>query len=227
MPPTALVTGANRGIGLEVCRQLLALGHTVILTSRDEKAGQQAARSLNGPVHVVQMNVAVRDSVQRAADRIQSLGLQVDVLINNAGLLVSGGSLEVKDEVWLKSTAIQFLGPVWTCRTFVPGMVERNWGRVVNVSSGYGLYSEALQTSPPAYGVTKAALNAFTYHLAAEVPETIKVNAVCPGWVRTRMGGPDANRSVEEGAAGVVRAATLPDDGPTGAVFRDDRMLEW
>jgi NAD(P)-dependent dehydrogenase (short-subunit alcohol dehydrogenase family) len=105
-------------------------------------------------------------------------------------------------------------------------MVERGWGRVVNVSARYGLFSEGLK-GPAPYSLSKAALNALTRKLADEVPATVKVNAVSPGWVRTRMGGPAAPRAVEQGAASVVRLATLGDDGPTGRMFYDDQPVDW
>jgi NAD(P)-dependent dehydrogenase (short-subunit alcohol dehydrogenase family) len=191
MTRTALVTGGNRGIGLEVCRQLAKEGMTVILGSRDAKAG-----------------------------------VSVDVLVNNAGVYPGTSILESKDEDFHDAFEANFFGALRTCRAFVPGMIARKWGRVVNVTSGYGLFSEGLN-GPAPYSLSKAALDALTFKLAGEAGARVKVNAVCPGWVRTRMGGSGATRPVEKGAETIVWLAGLPDDGPTGGVFRDKKPLAW
>jgi NAD(P)-dependent dehydrogenase (short-subunit alcohol dehydrogenase family) len=227
MSRTVLVTGGNRGIGKEVCRQLLGKGLRVILTGRDLGACEQTVDELQqeGVVLPFLMDVANTESVDNCAAKLREEDIDVDILINNAAILTHSDSLEASREEWREATEINFLGPIRTCRAFVPGMVSRNWGRVVNVISGYGLYSQALASSPATYGVTKAALTAYTHKLAHEVPDTVKVNAISPGWVRTRMGGEDATRSVEEGAFGIVRAALLSNEGPTGQIFRDAKRL--
>ncbi len=214
---TALVTGGNRGIGLEVCRQLLKLGLRVVLTARDAKSGAAQAKKLGAEFHP--LDVTSEESV--AACKIP-----VDVLVNNAGVYPPGGVLDARAEDLRLGMEANFFGALRTCRAFVPGMLARGYGRVVNVTSGYGLFSEGLQ-GPAPYSLSKAALDALTVKLAQEVDGDVKVNAVCPGWVKTRMGGEGAPRPVEKGAETVVWLATLPKDGPSGGVFRDKKRLDW
>lgn len=222
---TALVTGGNRGIGLEVCRQLAKAGMTVILGSRDAKAGEQAAAEA-GAARAEPLDVASAKSVTDCAKRLEKAGLLVDVLVNNAGVYPGGSVLDSKDADFDEAFQANFFGALRTCRAFVPGMIARKWGRVVNVTSGYGLFSEGLN-GPAPYSLSKAALDALTVKLAREAGDGVKVNAVCPGWVRTRMGGSGASRPVEKGAETVVWLACLPDSGPTGGVFRDKKPLAW
>jgi NAD(P)-dependent dehydrogenase (short-subunit alcohol dehydrogenase family) len=229
MTRTALVTGGNRGIGLEVCRQLARLGHRVVLTARDEKGGGRAVESLakeGGDVSFEPLDVSREDSVFDCAERLTSGGRAVDVLVNNAGVYPQGGLLGTSPQVYRETLSINFLGALWTSLAFVPAMQRRRWGRVVNVTSGYGFLKDGVP-GPAAYALSKSALNALTVKLASEAGRGVKVNTADPGWVRTRMGGTGAPRSVEEGAAGIVWLATLPDDGPTGGFFRDRRRIGW
>jgi NAD(P)-dependent dehydrogenase (short-subunit alcohol dehydrogenase family) len=229
MPHTALVTGGNRGIGLEVCRRLAEEGLDVILTARDPVLGQRAARSLAGhglKVRFEPLDVAREGAAEALAARLLDAGERVEVLVNNAAVYPAGGVLDAPPGAFTEAVAANFLGPLWTCRAFVPGMLRAGYGRVVNVSSGAGAFSDGLP-GPAAYALTKAALNALTLKLAAEVRGDVKVNAVCPGWVRTRMGGRGAPRGVEAGADTVVWLATLPGDGPSGGFFRDREAIEW
>jgi len=226
---TALVTGANRGIGLEVCRQLGREGMRVYLTARDAEAGEEAASQLRqegAEIHFLRMDVARRESVREAAAALARQGVQVDVLVNNAGILGERGVLDSPAEEWVETLSINFFGALWTSEAFVPAMVRAGYGRVVNVSSGWGSFGEGLG-GPAPYSVSKAALDALTLKLAREVRGDVKVNAVCPGWVRTRMGGPSANRGPEQAAQGILWAATLPESGPTGGLFRDGHPLPW
>ncbi len=223
---TALVTGGNRGIGLETCRRLASAGLRVVLAARRWNDGEVAAREVPGEVRVESLDVGDPRSVEQCAGRLRETGWRVDVLVNNAGVYPEGTALSALPESWSEALEVNLLGAVRTCRAFVPAMVAAGWGRVVNVSSGYGSFGEGLE-GPAPYSVSKAALDAFTVKLAREVGPAVKVNAVCPGWVRTRMGGPSADRSVEEGAAGVVRLALLPDDGPAGGFFRDAHEVPW
>ncbi len=229
MRRTALVTGANRGIGLETSRQLGRLGMRVLLTARDRAAGERAARELRLEGHDVrfeQLDVASEASVAACAGRLARDGERVDALVNNAGVYPHGGVLDMTPADARLAMDVNFFGALWTCQAFVPAMLRAGHGRVVNVSSGYGAFAEGLE-GPAAYSLSKAALNALTAKLAAEVRGDVKVNAACPGWVRTRMGGAGAERSPAEGAGTIVWLATLPADGPNGGLFRDCRRVPW
>ena len=226
---TALVTGANRGIGLAIARELAGLGHAVLLGARDIKAGEEAAQSLSRfghDVEPVQIDLNDTATIEAAVEFIAKSGREVDALINNAGVLHEKPLLELTDTEIDESVAVHITGPLRLIRALAPGMVARGHGRIVNLSSGWGSFAEGMG-GPGLYGVTKAALNALTVRLAKELPSKVKVNAMCPGWVRTRMGGEGANRSPDEGADTAVWLATLPDDGPTGGFFRDRKPIEW
>jgi len=229
MKRTALVTGANRGIGLAIARQLAERGNAVLLGSRDPDAGEQAAESLRRlglDAAVVRIDLNVPSTIDAAVSDIRKSGRTVDVLVNNAGVLQEKPLLELTDAQIAESIAAHVTGPIRLVRSLVPDMIARGYGRIVNVSSGWGSFAEGMG-GPGAYGVTKAALNALTVRLSKELPPTIKVNAMCPGWVRTRMGGEGASRSPDEGADTAVWLATLPDDGPTGGFFRDRKPIAW
>ncbi len=226
---TALVTGANRGLGLAIARQLAEFDHAVFLGSRDGAAGEAAAEALRSAkldVSAIRLDLNDAGSIDFAIAQIASSGQRVDVLINNAGVLIEQPLLELTDAEIAEAIAVHVTGPIRLIRALVPGMLARGFGRIVNISSDWGLFSEGL-AGPGAYGVTKAALNALTLRLAKELPPTIKVNAMNPGWVRTRMGGSNATRSPEEAADTAIWLATLPDDGPTGGFFCDRRPLAW
>lgn len=227
----AIVTGANRGIGLEVVRQLAYKGITVILGSRDLQKGERAAAQLiDAGLQVLphQLDVTNLESMTRLAAQVKQEYGRLDILVNNAGILYdtwqqpSTADFDTVQEAISTNT----LGPWRMCKAFVPLLRLSQQGRIVNVSSGAGSIA-SMDNSTPAYSVSKAALNAFTRSLAAELKGTgILVNAVCPGWVATDMGG-SGGRPVEDGAASVVWAAMLPDDGPTGGFFRDGKPVLW
>lgn len=232
MPRTrhALITGGNRGIGLETARQLAERGLRVTIGARSADLGEAAVSALQARGYrlaSIVLYVADVASVAAAAEALSRAHAPVDVLINNAGVCPLGGVLDADPDRFEQALAVNFLGALHCCRAFVPGMLARAYGSVVNVSSGHGSFEHALSAAPAPYGLSKAALNALTLRLAAEVRGDVKVNAVDPGWVRTRMGGPGATRSVAEGARGIVWAATLPKDGPNGGFFRDGRPLAW
>jgi NAD(P)-dependent dehydrogenase (short-subunit alcohol dehydrogenase family) len=228
---TALVTGANRGIGLEVCRQLAARGLRVILTGRDRAMAAAAAAGLRGGGDVVAATLDVTDprSVRTLAADLSDRGLHVDVLVNNAAVLVgeSAGVLETTVEELRATFETNLFGAVLVSQAFVPRMIDRRYGRIVNVSSQAGQLA-SMGTYAPAYAMSKAALNAFTRQLAAATHgRNVLVNSADPGWVRTTMGGPSAPRSVEQGADTLVWLATLPARGPTGGFFSDRTPIDW
>ena len=228
----ALVTGANRGIGFEVCRQLASRGFVVFLTARDfGKARTAAAKLANaGKVEPLPLDVSDPHSIQLAAAEVKKRYGYLNVLINNAGINYDTWQTAENadiDRTVTETITTNLLGPWRMCQAFLPLLRESRAGRIVNVSSESGSLAH-MSAGPPAYQVTKAGLNALTRTLAGELRGArILVNAVCPGWVATDMGGPGAPRSVSDGAAGIVWAATLPDHGPTGGFFRDGKPLPW
>jgi len=228
----ALVTGANRGIGFETCRQLAGAGLQVILASRDPAKGQRAAdllRRQGKDVASEQLDVTDPKSVNRLLAAVRRRFGRLDVLVNNAGVYLDEdvSVFEVTEDTVRRTLETNFYGPLAVCRAFVPLMRAQGYGRVVNVSSGAGQLS-TMTGGTAAYKVSKVALNALTRIMADEVrPANIKINAVCPGWVRTEMGGPRAPRSPEQAAETIVWLATLPDRGPTGGFFRDRNAIAW
>ena len=232
-PRVALVTGANRGLGFETARQLLAKGITVVMTGRDVAALERARKTLEPDVQsravVVPMNVTDPESIATAERLVTDRVGGVDVLVNNASILLAENDqiLSITSRSYRETFEANLFGAIEVCRTFVPGMARRRYGRVVNVSSGAGQLS-TMSTYAPAYSMSKATLNAFTRILARTYEDRgVLVNAVDPGWVRTDMGGPSAPRSPQQGADTIVWLATLPDDGPSGGFFRDRRPIEW
>jgi len=232
----ALVTGANRGIGLEILKQLSRAGLMAVLCSRDVERGREAAAKLASEglePPVVALDVTDGASIKAAVEEIVGLFGRIDVLVNNAGILREGFTaeetsvLDVPAELAMETYATNTIGPLRLIQAVVPIMRQGDYGRVVNISSGAGQLAE-MGAGYPAYRMSKAALNALTRITAAELgPAPIKVNAMCPGWVRTDMGGPNATRSVEQGAETAVWLATLPDTGPTGGYFRDKAPIPW
>lgn len=219
MTRTAIVTGGNRGIGYAIAKGLAARGHRVVIGARDPEAGQRAAAELG--IEAIGLDVGDPDSISAALDKLGG----VDVLVNNAGVLVDRPMLK-HPEGYRASMAVMLDGPFHLIRGLAPGMIERGYGRIVNVSSDWGAFSQGLG-GPGAYGVAKAALNALTLALSRELPDSVKINAMCPGWVRTRMGGEGASRSPEEGADTAIWLASLPENGPSGGFFRDRTSLAW
>jgi NAD(P)-dependent dehydrogenase (short-subunit alcohol dehydrogenase family) len=225
----ALVTGANRGIGLEVCRQLAGHGYTVILGARDLSKGQAAARQLGlESVTPRQLDVTDPASIQALHDWVATEYGKLDVLINNAAIHYDTWErvLNVDFTIVREALETNSLGAWQMAQTFVPLLRKSQHGRIVNVSSEAGSLM-SMSSGTPAYNFSKAALNALTKMLAVELRGTsILVNSVCPGWVATDMGG-RGGRSVEAGAASVLWAVLLPDSGPSGGFFRDGKPLAW
>jgi NAD(P)-dependent dehydrogenase (short-subunit alcohol dehydrogenase family) len=223
---TALVTGGNRGIGFEVCRQLAARGLRVLLGARDPT---QAAARLKGEgldVTGEKLDVTLPEDVTRIAALVRDRFGSLDVLVNNAGVM-QDSMLTGDLEGVRRSMEVNLYGPLRLCQAFVPQMQARRYGRIVNVSTGMAQLS-SMGGGWAGYRLSKTALNALTRVMADETRGSrILVNAVDPGWVKTDMGGASAPRAVPVGAAGIVWAATLPDDGPTGGFFRDGKPIPW
>jgi NAD(P)-dependent dehydrogenase (short-subunit alcohol dehydrogenase family) len=220
----ALVTGANRGIGREVARQLAVAGHTVFLTARSAEAAAEAARAAGPDAHPLRLDVTSEADITAVARDLSAL----DVLVNNAAITYDTWqrATDADLDVVREAAETNLYGPWRLTQALLPLLRASPHPRVVNVSSEVASLA-SMGGGTPAYTSTKAALNALTRMLAAELgPDRVLVNAVCPGWVATDMGGP-GGRPVAEGAASVVWAATLPDDGPTGGFFRDGQPLPW
>lgn len=229
----ALVTGGNRGIGLEICRQLAEKGITVLMGSREMAKGEKAASRLHRQgitnIHPYQLTVDDEDSIQRLYAKIASDFNRLDILINNAGIFPDtvNSLLAVDLDVIRQAMDVNAFAPLRLIQVLLPLMKKYRGGRIVNVSSGMGAL-ETLGMGDPAYRFSKMVLNQFTWVLAQELHGTgIKINAIKPGWVRTDMGGSSAPRSVEEGADTAVWLATLPDDGPHGGFFFDRQPVDW
>ncbi|HET7765287.1 MAG TPA: SDR family oxidoreductase [Burkholderiales bacterium] len=234
---TALVTGANRGLGLETSRQLARAGYRVLLASRDLRNAEAAAKLLRGEkldVRPVELDVASDASCAR----LEEIGA-IDALVNNAGVmlesdenplaagLLSESALDIPPDLLRETFETNVLGAYRVIQALAPGMRERRYGRIVNVSSGLGQLND-MGGGYPAYRISKTALNALTRIFSAELGGTgVLVNSVCPGWVKTDMGGPQAKLEPEEGVKTIVWAATLPDDGPTGGFFRALKPIPW
>ncbi len=217
--PTALVTGANRGIGFAIAEGLIGLGHDVTIGARDPALGREAAGRLG--CRWAHVDLLDPETCFSAVTRAGGF----DVLVNNAGVL-HDVSLLSPDSDFAEAMEVMVAAPLDLVRLCAPHWRKTGWGRIVNLSSGWGSFHEGLG-GPGAYGVAKAALNALTRALPRDLPPGVKVNAMCPGWVRTRMGGPGAPLSTAEGADTALWLATLPDDGPTGGFFRRRQPIPW
>ncbi len=221
---TALITGAYRGLGCEVARQLSDRGWGVILTARRKEQGAAAAAKLKNTTFL-ELDITSDSSVSRAAKQVS----QLDVLINNAAVIEDGDQdiLNIRPEIMARAIETNALGALRVSQTFIPVLLKSSAGRIVNVSSGAGQLSD-MGTWSPAYSASKTALNAITCLLAVALKDKgIAVNSVCPGWCRTDMGGPGAPRSVEEGASGIVWLAAEAPQTKTALFWRDREVIPW
>jgi NAD(P)-dependent dehydrogenase (short-subunit alcohol dehydrogenase family) len=228
----AIVTGASRGIGLEIARQLVKADVLVVIGARDGQKGKRAAEGLKARGLAASHTLDVNDtkSVRRFVEHVEKTHGVPAILVNNAGIypeLPDAKVTQTRTAIWRETFETNLFGAVRMCREVVPLMQRMGYGRIVNISSGLGQLSR-MGAGSPAYRVSKAALNAFTATLAAEVKENgILVNSMSPGWVRTEMGGEEAPRSVEDGADTAVWLALLPTNGLTGHFFRDRKPIPW
>ncbi len=228
---TALITGANKGIGHEVARQLAAKGFHVLVGARNAKAGRKATEEIAkkcGKTTFLEIDVADNDSVTTAAREFSNIADHLDVLVNNAGIIVDGDSaiLEISDDLFGKTLETNTLGPLRVTRAFAPLLRKSKAPRVVNVSSSGGQLTGGADGWAPAYCISKTALNGVTVQLAAAMAK-FAVNSVCPGWVRTEMGGENASRSVEEGADTIVWLVSEAPQDLTGKFLRDRKEIPW
>ncbi len=227
----AMITGANRGIGFEVCNQLAQSGSTVLLTACNSTKGEDASKQLIDKgldVIFYQLDVSNKNNIKSISEELEQKFGRLDILVNNAAILYDNGQFTINADLDIVSKALttNLYGPWLLCQAFIPWMKRNGYGRIVNVSSGAGSL-HYMEGGIPAYGISKVALNALTRKLASELRGTgILVNSVDPGWTATDMGG-HGGRPVKEGAKGIVWAATLPDNGPTGGFFYDGKPELW
>jgi NAD(P)-dependent dehydrogenase (short-subunit alcohol dehydrogenase family) len=232
----AVVTGGNRGIGLEICRQLAAQGDIqVVLTSRDSQKGQAAVQELASQgleAEFFQLDTTSAKDIAALAQWLEQKYGRVDILVNNAGVLLDqnrgqASAFSVELDTIRETMESNVYGPLLLSQALVPLMKKNGYGRIVNMSSGMGQLSD-MGGGHTAYRLSKVSLNAITRILAAELHDApILVNAMCPGWVKTDMGGANANRSVAQGADTAVWLANLREDGPRGMFFRDRSPISW
>lgn len=229
----ALVSGGNRGIGYAICTQLAQQGVSVVLTARDATKGKAAVKMLQAEARDVEfqlLDVTSCRSIRACVAAVAERHGRIDILINNAGIMIDPRGtrfLDSKLDTYRDTLEANLFGPLQLAQAVLAVMKAHRYGRIVNLSSGLGQLSE-MGAGTPAYRISKTALNALTRILAAEFKESnVLVNSMCPGWVRTAMGGDGAPRTPEQAAATAVWLATLPADGPTGGFFRDRKPIAW
>ena len=228
--PLALVTGANKGIGFEVARQLARKRFHVFLGARNVEAGHDAAEKLrpDGNVTFLEIDVSDEQSVRGAAEEVSKQVDHLDVVVNNAGIALDDDEdvLKLSPKTFETTLRTNTLGPLMVAQAFVPLLKKAAEPRIVNVSSGGGQLADGADGWAPGYCISKTALNGVTSQLAAALPN-FAVNSVCPGWVRTDMGGENATRSIAEGATGIVWLAVDAPQSETGKFWRDRKVIPW
>jgi NAD(P)-dependent dehydrogenase (short-subunit alcohol dehydrogenase family) len=224
----ALVTGANKGIGFEVARELAEKGFRVSLGARNEKAGREAAKKIGGRAAFLKIDVADPTSIRSAAKELEQSADHLDVLVNNAGILLDEdkAALTMTPKIFETTMRTNTLGPLLVAAAFQQLLSKSSMPRIVNVSSGGGQLTDGADGWAPGYCISKTALNGVTVQLAAALPK-FAINSVCPGWVRTDMGGSGANRSVAEGADTIIWLATDAPQNLTGKFLRDRKEIPW
>jgi NAD(P)-dependent dehydrogenase (short-subunit alcohol dehydrogenase family) len=229
MSKTVLITGANRGIGFQTAKELAGRGFRVFLGARDQKSGEAAAAKIGGDAATLQIDVSDSASIAAAAKSFAEKNNTLDVLVNNAGIYPDKGTsiLDISRERLVETFQTNTFGPVIVTQAFLSLLKKSREARVINISSGYGQL-DGLSPPVPSYCLSKLTLNGVTIMLAKALEaEKIAVNSVCPGWVRTDMGGADADRSVEEGADTVVWLAADAPPQLTGKFFRNRKEIPW
>jgi NAD(P)-dependent dehydrogenase (short-subunit alcohol dehydrogenase family) len=228
---TVLVTGANEGIGREIARQLAAKGFHVFIGARNREAGRKAADEITkegGKAAFLEIDISDNAGVTGATREFSKIVDHLDVLVNNAGIMVDGDNaiLEISDKLFRETIETNTLGALRVTRAFAPLLAKSKAPRIINVSSGGGQLTGGADGWSPAYCISKTALNGVTSQLATALPK-FAVNSVCPGWVRTDMGGRNATRSVEEGADTIVWLASEAPQNLTGKFLRDRKEIPW
>jgi NAD(P)-dependent dehydrogenase (short-subunit alcohol dehydrogenase family) len=239
----ALITGANKGIGLETARQLAAQGIHVLIGARDAANGEAAAQKLQAEGYkadFIALDVSHEASVKQAAQTVTDRYGKIDILVNNAGIHPEYGQgifsfEQMSLDLMMQIYQTNVFGPFMMIQAFLPLLRQSAAGRIVNTSSSVGSLTEQSNPESPYYPVntagynsSKTALNALTVQLAKQLTGTnIKVNSACPGWVQTDMGSAAAPRTVEEGARIIIQLATLPNDGPNGGFFNEAGAINW
>ena len=237
----ALITGANKGIGLETARQLAREKMTVLVGARDQKKGEEAVAELRKEgldAQVLEIDVSKSESIRKAAAQVEKEFGRLDVLVNNAGVMIDDKDRKVSEqslEVWRDTFETNFFGLIETTQAFLPLLRKSDAGRIVNLSSILGSITLHAKPGSPvydnkvaAYNVSKSAVNAYTVQLAYELKDTkMKVNAAHPGWVKTDMGGEGAQMEIPNGAKTSVQLATLGADGPNGTFVHNGAPLPW
>ncbi len=221
-----LVTGGNRGIGEAIVAGLAKnREHQVLMGCRRISDAPEALLKSYPNVKAISLDLS---KPRELDEQIQDILKQYAIgsLINNAGVLFNESILEISEKDFSQALQVNLIAVHQLIKAFLPEMQKQDYGRIVNVSSGWGSFSEGL-SGPYSYSLTKAALNAITFNLAHKLPKNIKINSLCPGWVKTRMGGADAPRTPEQGADTALWLATLPNDGPSGRFFRDRKAINW
>lgn len=235
----ALITGANKGIGLETARQLAQKGYTVLVGARDRERGEKAVQTLCDEgleARFVHLDLSDKATIDAAAQSVEAQFGRLDVLVNNAGILQDNAAPgELSEKILRDTYETNVFAPIFVTQAFLPLLKKSPAGRIVNVSSTLGSLQNQGDTSSPFYGTnllaynsSKSALNMTTVAFSKELRDTpIKVNAVCPGYVDTDLSNHQGPRTVQQGAIAPVRLATLPDDGPTGDFFDEDGPVAW
>lgn len=234
MTKNVLVTGGNRGVGLEIVKGMVAEGYKVLMGCRDADVGLEAKKDIvGGDLHVIEMPLDNESAIIDAFTRAEAVFGPIDILINNAGVLDDTQWTDVTSESFASSMQVNVFAPLTLIQQTLPKMIERGFGRIINVSSSYGSFHESL-AGPFSYAISKAAVNALTVKMAAVVDNAkedkefdVAVNSMTPGWVHTRMGGSDAPKTPEEGADTAIWLATLADDVPNGKFFKDRKEIAW
>lgn len=226
MTRTALVTGGNRGLGLEVVKKMALMGHKVLLGCRDLEQGNDLAIRTYGRISAVELDLSNSKILRAKTAAIIDAHGPIDILINNAGILTRGDATDTKSEDFYNSIQVNLTACFDLIQMLLPSMIKRDYGRIVNVTSDWGSFADGL-AGPVSYSVSKAALNALTLSMSHTLPKNVKINSVHPGWLQTDMGGQGAPLTAEEGAKTVVWLANAPAIASSGGFYHRKMIKAW